>query len=182
MTVSAIESAVSESWCCRNEAPERHSEALHIGRCGGERDASNIRLVASAVNDDQNLDHRVFADSSGAQAVSTPAGRAGRTVGIVACICDRILSRLFLASECGNHRAISDTQPGGERPRDRPWGQGRRSGGGVAHVPADLRYAVRVGETAAAPRRCARYIVHWYARLSVRKVPRSRIGLDWCGA
>ena len=46
-----------------------------------ERDVSNIRLVASAVNDDSNLGHRVFADSSGAQAVSTPAGRAERTVG-----------------------------------------------------------------------------------------------------
>jgi len=45
------------------------------------RDVSNIRLAASAVNGDPNLDHRVFADSSGAQAESTPAGRAGRTVG-----------------------------------------------------------------------------------------------------
>jgi len=26
---------LSESGCCRNEAVERHSEALHIGRCGG---------------------------------------------------------------------------------------------------------------------------------------------------
>ena len=75
-----------ESGSCRNEALERHSEALHIGRCGGvprghERDVSNIRLVPGAVNGDPNLDHRVFADSSGAQAESTPAGRAGRTVG-----------------------------------------------------------------------------------------------------
>jgi len=46
-----------------------------------ERDVSNIRLVASAVNGDRNLDHRVFADSGGAQTVSTPAGRAERTVG-----------------------------------------------------------------------------------------------------
>lgn len=44
---------LSESGCCRNDALEHHSEALHIGRCGGERDVSNIRLVASAVNDDQ---------------------------------------------------------------------------------------------------------------------------------
>jgi hypothetical protein len=48
----------SESGSCRNEALERHSEALHIGRCGGravrhERDVSKIRLVASAVNGDQ---------------------------------------------------------------------------------------------------------------------------------
>ena len=47
-----------DSESCRNEALERHSEALHIGRCGGravqhERDVSNIRLVASAVNGDQ---------------------------------------------------------------------------------------------------------------------------------
>src|SRR5262249_40044455 len=28
-------STVFESGCCRNEALERHSEALHIGRCGG---------------------------------------------------------------------------------------------------------------------------------------------------
>src|SRR5262249_40347638 len=45
------------------------------------RDVSNIRLVASAVNGDRNLDHRVFADSGGAQAGSTPAGRAERAVG-----------------------------------------------------------------------------------------------------
>lgn len=49
---------LSESASCRNEALERRSEALHIGRYGGravrhERDVSNIRLVASAVNDDQ---------------------------------------------------------------------------------------------------------------------------------
>ena len=48
-----------ESGCCWNDALERHSEALHIGRCEGravrhERDVSNIRLVASAVNGDQN--------------------------------------------------------------------------------------------------------------------------------
>jgi len=48
----------SESGSCRNEALERHSEALHIGRCEGravrhERDISNIRFVANAVNGDQ---------------------------------------------------------------------------------------------------------------------------------
>ena len=48
---------LSESGSCRNEALERRSEALHIGRCGGravrhERDVSNIRLVVSAVNGD----------------------------------------------------------------------------------------------------------------------------------
>ncbi len=30
-------------------------------------------------------------------------------------------------------------QPGRERPRNRPWGQGPGSAGGVAHVPAALR-------------------------------------------
>jgi len=49
-----------------------------------ERDVLNIRFVVSAVNGDRHgdrhLDHRVFADSSGAQAVSAPAGRAERTV------------------------------------------------------------------------------------------------------
>src|SRR5262249_62431249 len=64
----------------------RHSEALHIGRCGGvprghERNVSNIRLVPGAVNSDRTLDHRVFADSAERSAESTPAGRAGRTVG-----------------------------------------------------------------------------------------------------
>ena len=42
---------------CRNEALERRSEALHIGRCGGramrhERDVSNIRLAVRTVNRD----------------------------------------------------------------------------------------------------------------------------------
>src|SRR2546421_144931 len=45
----------SKSGSCRNEALERHSEALHIGRYGGravrhERDVLNIRLVAIDVN------------------------------------------------------------------------------------------------------------------------------------
>jgi len=75
----------SESGSCRNEALERHSEALHIGRCGGravrhERDVSNIRLVASAVNGDRTSTIAQMPDSSGAQAASTPAGRAERTV------------------------------------------------------------------------------------------------------
>jgi hypothetical protein len=45
-----------------------------------ERDVLNIPLVVSAVNGDRNLGHRVFADSSGAEAGPTPAGRAERTV------------------------------------------------------------------------------------------------------
>src|SRR3954464_4477648 len=69
----------------RNEALERHSEALHIGRCEGravwhERDVSNIRLAVSAVNLDQTSTIAQRPDSSGAQAASTSAGRAGRTV------------------------------------------------------------------------------------------------------
>ena len=42
----------------------------------------------------------------------------------IACICDRILSRLFVTLACANHGAISDTQPGRERPPNRPWGRG----------------------------------------------------------
>ena len=75
----------SESGSCRNEALERHSEALHIGRCGGravrhERDVFKIRLVETAVNRDQTSTNAQMQDSSGAQAGSTPAGRAERTV------------------------------------------------------------------------------------------------------
>src|SRR5262245_12789607 len=86
VTYAAIGINLSESGCCRNEALERHSKALHIGRCGGvprghERDVSNIRLVPGAVNGDRNLDHRVFADSAERSAASMPAGRAERTVG-----------------------------------------------------------------------------------------------------
>jgi hypothetical protein len=64
---------------------------------------------------------------------------------IVACVCDQILTRLFVTLASANHRTISDTQPGRERPRDRPSGQGQGSGRGVAHVPAALRGTVRVG-------------------------------------
>src|SRR3954470_18140352 len=57
----------------------------------------------------------------------------------------RILSRMFVTLASANHRAISDTQPGRERPPNRPWGQGPGSRGGVAHVPAALRGTVRAG-------------------------------------
>ena len=49
-------------------------------------------------------------------------------------------------------------------PRDRPWGQGRGSGGGVAHVPAALRGVLSVGKD-------RRRIVSGFARVSVRKLP-----------
>ena len=65
---------------------------------------------------------------------------------------------------CANHRAIYDTQPGRERPPNRPWGQGPGSGGGVAHVPAALRDGVRVG-------RNRRRAAIKSARVSVRKLP-----------
>jgi hypothetical protein len=76
---------LSESGSCRNEALERRSEALHIGRCGGravrhERDVLNIRRVTSGVNDDQTSTIAQKPDSSGAQAGSTPEGSAERTV------------------------------------------------------------------------------------------------------
>ena len=47
-----------------------------------ERDVSNIRLVESPVNDDRALDHRVFADSGGAQCgvnARRPCGTHGRS-------------------------------------------------------------------------------------------------------
>jgi len=76
---------LSESKSCRNEALERRSEAVHIVRCEGravwhERDVSNIRLVADAVNRDRTSTIAQLPDSSGAEAGSTPAGRAERTV------------------------------------------------------------------------------------------------------
>ena len=82
---------------------------------------------------------------------------------IVTCICDGILSRLFVTLAYTNHRTISDTQPGRERPRNRPWGQGQGSGGGVAHVPAALRGAV--GRRQKPPP-----LLHQSARLTVRKL------------
>ena len=97
---------LSESGGCRNEALERHSEALHIGRCGGRavrhvRDVSNIRLAASAVNGDPNLDHRVFADSAERSAASMPAGRAGRTVGAPAESVDAAEHRMKIHNAMG---------------------------------------------------------------------------------
>ena len=92
------------------------------------------------VTPDRPRHHRVIC--SGRPAANRDESR-GR---IVACICDRILSRLFVTLASANHRAISDTQPGRERPPNRPWGQGPGSGGGVAHVPAALCDAVRVGK------------------------------------
>ena len=84
--------------------------------------------------------------------------RNGSRIQLSPCMCDRILSRLFVTSACANHRTISDTQPGRERPRDRPWGQGRGSGGGVAHVPA------------ASPRCCWAAAKTAAASLSIRAV------------
>jgi hypothetical protein len=66
-----------------------------------ERDISNIRFVASAVNGDQNLDHRVFADSGGAQAGSTPVGRAERTVGAQAESVDAAEHRMKIHNAMG---------------------------------------------------------------------------------
>ena len=51
-----------------------------------------------------------------------------------------------MALACRNDRTISDTQPGRERPPNRRWGEGERSGGGVAHVPAALRDSLSVGK------------------------------------
>ena len=48
--------------------------------CGTSEMFPNIRLVVSAVNRDQTSTIAQKPDSSGAQAGSTPAGRAERTV------------------------------------------------------------------------------------------------------
>jgi hypothetical protein len=90
----------------------------------------------------RQIDHDITASSQ--RTIDRESRRIARR--IVTCVCDRILTRLFPTLAYVNHRTISDTQPGRERPRDRPWGQGPRSGGGVAHVPAALRDAVRIGK------------------------------------
>src|SRR5262252_1110722 len=64
-----------------------------------------------------------------------------------------------------NRRTTSVTQPGRERPPNRPWGEGPGSGGGVAHVPAALRGAVSGGKT-------RRHTVDRSTRLSLRKFSR----------
>src|SRR6185295_5210074 len=76
---------LSESGCCRNEALERHSEALHIGRCGGRavrheqdvRTYASLRMLSTAI---RTSTIAYLPTSGGAQAASTPAGRAERTV------------------------------------------------------------------------------------------------------
>ena len=78
--------SLSESGCCRNDALERHSEALHIGRCGGVpcgtsemfRTYASSRVLSTAI---ETSTIAYLPAQSGAQAGSTPAGRAGRTVG-----------------------------------------------------------------------------------------------------
>jgi hypothetical protein len=75
-------------------------------------------------------------------------GRESRRIArrIVACVCDRILTRLFATLPCANHRTISDTQPGRERPHLRNPDPDPSVGYGVAHVPAALRDTVRGGK------------------------------------
>src|SRR5262245_46166167 len=85
MAVSAIESI-----CLNQDAvgtkpssfiPKR-STSDDVEECrAGTSDVSNIRLVANAGNDDRTSTIAQVPDSSGAQAGSTPAGRAERTVG-----------------------------------------------------------------------------------------------------
>src|SRR3954470_4167649 len=85
MTASAIRSIClnQEAW---NEALERHSEALHIGRCGGravwhERDISKIRFVAIDVNRILEA-HRARAKlkrSAGGVNARRPCGTHGRS-------------------------------------------------------------------------------------------------------
>ena len=72
---------------------------------GHERNVSNIRLVPGAVNSDRTLDHRVFADSAERSAASTPAGRAGRTVGAPAESVDAAEHRMKIPNAMGEWSA-----------------------------------------------------------------------------
>src|SRR5437016_4454533 len=55
------------------------------------------------------------------------------------------LSQLFVTLTGTTRGTISVMQPGRERPPNRRWGEGEGPAGGVAHVPAALRDAIRVG-------------------------------------
>src|SRR5262245_28184494 len=74
-----------ESGCCRNEALERHSEALHIGRCGGVpcgtsemfRTYASSRVLSIAINPRSSRICRLKRSARGVD----PAGRAERMVG-----------------------------------------------------------------------------------------------------
>jgi hypothetical protein len=110
----------SESGSCRNDALERHSEALHIGRCGGravwhERDVSNIRLTARAVNRDRRRPSRKsrLVRSAGGVNARRPCGTHGRSA---AESVDAAEHRVKIQARW----ASDQRQPGGEmRPTDR---------------------------------------------------------------
>src|SRR5438876_4290970 len=77
---------LSESGCCRNEALERHSEALHIGRCGGvpcgtsemSRYASS-RVLSIAIKPRPSHNRHIERRAGGVNA-RRPCGAHGRSV------------------------------------------------------------------------------------------------------
>ncbi|SRR5712691_3005881 len=75
-----------DSGSCRKEALERHSEALHIGRCEGravrhERDILKIRLEAIGVNAFLEAHRAIgkFKRSTGGVNARRPCGTHGRS-------------------------------------------------------------------------------------------------------
>jgi len=86
---------------------------------------------------------RVIAHARCHRSERPTAKRDGSRTRLSRAFCDQILSRLSVTLACANHRTMSDTQPGRERPRDRPWGR----------VPAPRRGRSRPG---CFPRRCPR--------------------------
>jgi len=66
---------------------------------------------------------RVIAHARCRRSERPTAKRDGSRTRLSRAFCDQILSRLSVTLACANHRTMSDTQPGRERPRDRPRGR-----------------------------------------------------------
>jgi hypothetical protein len=76
----------SESGCCRSEALERHSEALHIGRCGGVpcgtselfRTYASSRVLSTAIKPRPSRNCQIERRAGGVNA-RRPCGTHGRS-------------------------------------------------------------------------------------------------------
>ena len=66
---------------------------------------------------------RVIAHARCHRSERPTAKRDGSRTRLSRAFCDQILSRLSVTLAFANHRTMSDTQPGRERPRDRRWGR-----------------------------------------------------------
>ena len=66
---------------------------------------------------------RVIAHARCRRSERPTAKRDGSRTRLSRAFCDQILSRLSVTLAFANHRTMSDTQPGRERPRDRRWGR-----------------------------------------------------------